>query len=91
MLSALEQLPSHIQNLKFSDLLHALRERGLDERADKYEGAVAVECFLHGIDNPLELTISDLAQLFTVTPDPAFSAGWDNAWKGKAYGGRNMR
>jgi len=87
----LEQLPSHIQSLKFSDLLHALRERGLDERADKYEAAVVVECFLHGVDNPSELTIKDLTQLFTVTPDPTFSAGWDNAWKGKAYGGRNMR
>jgi len=83
-------LSSHIQNLKFGDLLLALRERGLDERADKYEGAVAVECFLHGIDSPLELTIKDLAQLFTA-PNPLFSAGWDNAWKGKAYHGRDMR
>jgi len=87
----LEQLPSHIQSLKFSDLLHALRDRGLDERADKYEAAVAVECFLYGIDKPLELTVKEVAQLFVVAPDPMFSAGWDNAWKGKAYGGRNMR
>lgn len=91
MSSALEQLPSHVHDLKFADLLLALKERGLDERADKYEAAVMVEAFLHGIGDPLELTIGELARLFTIKPDPMFSVGWDHAYRGKAYYGRNMR
>ena len=91
MSSALEQLSSHACDLKFGDLLLALKERGLDERADKYEAAVMVEAFLHGISDPSELTIKEVARLFAFRFDPAFSKGWDHAYRGKAYYGRNMR
>ena len=91
MLSALEQLPSHMSDLKFGDLLLALRKRGLDERADKYEIAVAVEAVLSGFGDPLELTISEVAQLFVVPNDPTFADGWDHAYRGKAYYGRSNR
>ncbi len=90
MLSALEQLPSHIHNLKFSDLLHALRERGLNEKANRYESDVVVECILRGVSSPLELTIKEVIDLYLTIPDPTFSDGWDNAYRGKAYYGRHL-
>lgn len=94
MSSALAQLSSRMYDLKFGDLLQALRDRGLDARADLYEAAILVECFLHEIDSPLELTIRDIVELH-MTPDPGFSAGWDHAYrgraKGRAYYGRDMR
>ncbi len=88
MLSALEQLMSLTRDLKFGDLLLALRERGLDERADKYEAAVVVEAFLNGVGDPFELTVAEVARLFVVKSDPMFSDGWDHAYRGKAYYGR---
>ena len=89
MLSALDQLSSHIHDLKFGDLLQALMDRGLNERAKKYENEVTVECFLRGVDNPLELTIRDIIRIYTTIPDPMFGVGWDNAYRGPAYYGRN--
>ena len=89
MLSVLEQLQSRTSDLKFGDLLIALRERGLDERADKYEIAVTVEAVLNGVGDPTELTIAEVAQLFVVKPDPTFADGWNHAYRGKAYYGRS--
>ena len=86
MLSALERLSSRTLDIKFSDLLHLLRERGLDEKADRYESEVVVEAFLREVENPLELTVRDIINLYTTAPDPMFHSGWDHAYRGKAYG-----
>ena len=88
---ALEQLTSHTLNLKFGDLLQALRELGLDEKADRYESEVVVEAFLREIDSPLELTVKDIILLYESAPDPALTVGWDHAYRGKAYYGRGSR
>ncbi len=80
MLSASETPPS-LTNRRFSEFLEILRSRGLDERAELYEAAVSVECFLNGIDNPMDLTVNEAIRVFSARPDPA---GWDNTYWGKA-------
>lgn len=80
MLSASET-PQSLTSRRFGEFLEILRSRGLNEKAELYESAVSVECFLHGIDNPMDLTVNEAIRVFSIRPDPA---GWDNTYWGKA-------
>jgi len=59
----------------------------LEKKADIYEVALNVECFIHGIDNPLSITVEEMIALLARPDEPLglpIPAGWDNFHYGRA-------
>ena len=86
MLSASEMSPS-LTFKRVGDFLEILRGRGLNKKAALYETVLNVECFIHEIDDPLNLTVGEMMELLE-KPDepitPPIPAGWDNFTWGRS-------